>query len=100
MSFNWDNILFPKIKVETKSRWDKASVTTKHRIIRGRMENNKPLKCPICGKERKLELSNKDHEYKETPADWRYLCHQCHRQYDVKNDNYKFYKRFNSLSYK
>ena len=77
--------------------WERASVTTKHSIMRKRMDVNKPLKCPICKEIKKLELSNKDHEYKEDLSDWHYLCHQCHRHYDMDNNNFKFYKIFNSL---
>ena len=61
------------------------------------MKNTRPLKCPICGKIKKLELSNKDHEYKEDVKDWWYVCHLCHCNYDIKHNNYKFYEKFNLI---
>ena len=77
--------------------WDKTSVTTRHSRIRKILGKNKPLRCPLCNEIKKLELSNKDHEYREDLKDWWYLCHKCHWHYDTENNNHKFYKVFNSL---
>ena len=83
--------------MKQKLSWDEASIKSRHYRMIKRMENDKPFKCPICRERKKLELSNRDHEYKEDPSDWRYLCHKCHYHYDVENGNFKFYEKFNSL---
>lgn len=75
--------------------WEKSSVQTKH--VRMRRRIIKPSLCPLCGEKKKLTLANIDHEYREHPAEWFYLCYKCHRHYDIENDNYKFYKKFNAL---
>ena len=64
--------------------------------MRERIE--KPEFCPICGLKKKLELSNKDHEYKEDEKDWWWLCHKCHYWFDRKNNRpSNFKKKFDSL---
>lgn len=78
-------------------KWEDASTGVRHNRMRKLLASDKPSVCPLCQKDKKLELSNKDHEYKEALEDWWYLCHQCHRQYDMKQGNYKFYEKFNSL---
>jgi len=62
--------------------WEYASYIIKHYRVKKRLELSKPLKCPICNKDKKLELSNKDHKYREDIDDWQYLCHKCHYIYD------------------
>ena len=83
--------------MKQKIKWNDASISVRHSRMRKRLASTKPLLCPICGKDKVLELSNKDHQYHENIKDWQYICHKCHRAYDTKNDNYQFYKIFNSL---
>ena len=90
-------MIYGIINMPQENSWDKSSTTQKHKRMRKRLEKSKPLRCPLCNEIKKLELSNKDHKYNEDPQDWQYLCHQCHYHYDIENNNYRFYKVFNSL---
>lgn len=53
----------------------------------------KPDTCEHCGKKelrsRFINWANKDHKYKRRINDWLRLCVKCHRQYDIKNNNWK-----------
>ncbi len=53
-----------------------------HYLMRKRIP--KPLKCPICNEEKKLELTNLDQEYSENIDMWMWKCHSCHIEYDHK----------------
>ena len=78
--------------------WEQASIGLRHYRMRKLLGSNKPLKCPCCGMIKKIELSNKSHNYLEDPSDWQYLCHQCHSDYDMKNNSKStFYEKFNNL---
>ena len=46
----------------------------------------KPESCIICGKNKKLELSNKDHKYSRNIKDYQWICHKCHVKYDRENN--------------
>jgi hypothetical protein len=39
-------------------------------------------KCELCGSEKKLVWSNKNHLYKKDRKDWQRLCQRCHKRYD------------------
>ena len=58
----------------------------------------KPAICPKCKKEKKLELSNKDHTYKKELSNWQWLCRGCHFLYDYKTGLRKVprFKKVNS----
>ncbi len=44
-------------------------------------------KCEICNSQKKkLEWSNKDHNYKRNKEDWQAICRYCHRKYDKENN--------------
>ncbi|MFW6130471.1 MAG: NUMOD3 domain-containing DNA-binding protein [Atribacterota bacterium] len=63
-----------------KKEFEEIGITMKHK----RMEKIKPKPdvCEICGKNKKLELSNNDHKYRINPNDWKWLCRKCHMLYD------------------
>ncbi len=50
-----------------------------------------PKKCESCGttKAKKYEWANLDHKYQRILDDFIRLCTSCHRQYDIKNNNWK-----------
>jgi transposase-like protein len=77
--------------------WDQLAGTTKHKKMRLRLEKDKPSKCSICKKEKRLVLSNKKHDYKEDSDGWWYLCYKCHRNYDMENNKPQFYEKFELL---
>ena len=62
--------------------WGKLGYIQKHfrmgKII------TKPNNCPICNKEKKLELTNLNHNYFQNPEDWIWKCNSCHQKYDYK----------------
>lgn len=68
-----DNPSFGKIK-------ENPSYEAIHGYIRKRLKKSK--KCEICKKEKKLELSSKNHSYTRNTKDWWYLCKKCHYHYD------------------
>lgn len=43
----------------------------------------KPERCPICKKNKKLELSNKSGDYKRKLNDWEWICRSCHMKKDM-----------------
>ena len=46
-------------------------------------------KCEQCGKSNvRLEKANLDHSYRRDVNDYRTLCVQCHRYYDMFNNKY------------
>lgn len=66
---------------------NKVGIQALHTWIR--RHKKKPNKCPKCGKNKPLELSNIDHKYNRNLDDYRYLCRSCHRLYDIKHNGYK-----------
>lgn len=50
--------------------------------------------CTICGSDKRVEWSNKDHKYTRNVDDWQKLCHKCHHHYDLDNG-----LRINTLSF-
>lgn len=80
-------------KFEKSPMWkgDFASYSAMHdwvRNIKGR-----PMKCEICGDGgRKIyDWANKGHTYRRVADDYIRLCRPCHRQYDIKFNNYRGY---------
>lgn len=53
----------------------------------------KPDTCEKCGKSvlsgKKIQWANIDHKYKRVLDDYIRMCVSCHRQHDIKNNNYK-----------
>jgi hypothetical protein len=49
-----------------------------------------PKNCEICKRTdcKKYEWANKDHKYRRNLDDWIRLCTSCHRNYDIRNNNY------------
>ena len=73
------------VKRETDSpNWkgDKAKYIAKHEWARKQIP--KPKVCPDCGKEKRLDIANKDHLYKRVVEDWMYKCRSCHNKYDIR----------------
>lgn len=50
----------------------------------------KPRKCESCGTitAKKYEWANINHKYKRVLDDYVRMCTSCHRNYDIKNNNY------------
>ena len=73
------------LKGDKNSNWrgDDAGYNAIHKWVRE--HKSKPLLCEECGLEKKLELSNKDHEYQRNLEDYRWLCDKCHYDYDIEN---------------
>ena len=73
-----------KIEGEKSGRWkgEEAGYVAIHTHIR--KNKIKPKNCEICGENKILELSNKDHKYRRNIEDYQYLCKKCHAQYDLK----------------
>ena len=71
-------------KGEDNGNWkgDKAGIDAIHGWIKRRKP--KPESCELCGENKKLELSNKDHKYSRNLGDYQYVCKLCHRRYDIK----------------
>ena len=82
-------------KGENASNWkgDKIGVKPLHRWVRN--NKKKPKVCEICGKEKKLELSSKNHSYSRNLDEWQWVCKLCHKEYDPKNMGYLKRKRKN-----
>jgi len=55
---------------------ENPSYSTIHNWVRSRI--SKPERCPKCNKNRKLQLSCKDHKYSRDLKLWQYLCQSCH----------------------
>jgi len=50
----------------------------------------KANKCSHCGANTgKIEWANIDHKYRRNLDDYIQLCTSCHRDYDIKNNNYR-----------
>ena len=70
---------------------DAAKVSAKHNwMVR---KYGKPKYCEICKRtdKKQYDWSNKYHTYKRNREDWQRLCCSCHRDYDIKFNNYKKY---------
>ncbi len=69
-------------KNEKNSSWkgDNVGYNALHDWVR----RHKPKSniCEICGKEKKLTLSNTSGKYKRDINDFRWLCYSCHRKFD------------------
>ena len=61
---------------------DEAGYVALHKWVRKR--KFKPEVCEICKKNKPKELSNIDHNYRRQVKDYRWLCIECHRNYDNK----------------
>lgn len=59
---------------------DEAGYKALHKWVRKR--KFKPKVCEICKKKKPKELSNIDHNYRRQVKDYRWLCVECHRNYD------------------
>lgn len=44
----------------------------------------KPEFCENCGEYKKLELSNRNHQYSRKVNDYNWLCRSCHRYYEYR----------------
>jgi hypothetical protein len=66
-----------------------ANIKTKHRYVKN--HKGKPSKCEHCGTTTasNYDWANVDHKYSRKLSDYIRLCRSCHRQYDIKNNNYK-----------
>ena len=51
----------------------------------------KPNECEMCGKTdgNRFEWANIDHKYRRVLEDFIRMCTSCHRNYDIKNNNWK-----------
>ena len=81
---------------DKNSNWkgDSAGYGAIHKWVRNHKPT--PLLCEKCGLARKLELSNRDHEYRRNLDDYEWLCDKCHYDYDIENGlrsdaEYNFY---------
>lgn len=43
---------------------------------------NKPTICPVCGRNKTLDLHNKNSLYRRDLQDWEWLCRSCHMKKD------------------
>lgn len=77
---------YSKAKIGEKNpMWvgDKVSYKALHDYIR--VNKPKPLFCEKCGKQRKLELANKEGKnYTRNPNDYEYDCRSCHTALDIR----------------
>jgi hypothetical protein len=70
-----------------------------HLHIVVKREKGEPTKCEHCGKPTfkrsngscGIELANKTGKYLRDVSDWIYLCHRCHRIYDIKNNLFNLF---------
>ena len=46
----------------------------------------KPVLCPWCNQNKKLELANISGKYLFDMSDWMWLCHRCHMKQDGRLD--------------
>jgi len=64
--------------------WEEICYEHKHYRIKRMLEEEgifEPNICPICNKKsniRKMNLMNINHQYKENPLDYYYICGKCH----------------------
>lgn len=72
-------------------RWkgDNAGVVAMHRWVE--KWKGTPKKCEVCGTEKKgmYDWANVDHSYKRVLEDYIRMCRSCHRNYDIKNNNWR-----------
>lgn len=68
---------------------NEAGLTSKHDFVS--KWKGKPKKCENCGTEsaKKYEWANVDHKYRRVLDDYIRMCTSCHRNYDIKHNNYK-----------
>ena len=66
-------------RVPIWKNWNDLQINTRH--CRIYLLKKKPKNYEICGKEKKLQLSNKDHKYSENLNDWLFVCRLCHEKY-------------------
>jgi len=60
--------------------FNKLKYVQKH--LKMRKTIPKPRKCPVCGENKKLDLTNLDHNYSQNKDDWVWKCRKCHIIYD------------------
>jgi len=58
----------------------------------------KPNECEMCGKTegKRFEWANIDHKYRRVLDDFIRMCTSCHRNYDIKNNNWKGGKKLSN----
>lgn len=71
-----------KISKNKMKKWNEINLKSKHRRMKKLKKDNKL--CEICDSMKDLEMSNKDHTYKEDINNWQWLCHKCHIEFDKK----------------
>lgn len=51
----------------------------------------RPRRCEVCGttSAKKYEWANIDHRHRRVLEDFIRMCTSCHRNYDIKNNNYR-----------
>jgi hypothetical protein len=75
-----------------------ASISAIHKWLRKRI--TKPIKCNICHKEKKLQLSSKTHQYSREMSEYQYLCFSCHRKWDIQHNNNANYLAMSKVNWK
>lgn len=54
-----------------------------HRFVEKR--KMKPKNCENCNERKKVTLANmRNHNYTRNPADYKWLCYSCHRDFDLR----------------
>ena len=76
---------------EGKYKYTKITYSGLHRWVTKRIK--KPVVCPQCGSNKRLELTNSNHEYQMVLKDWGWLCHKCHMIIDGKMRKKGFSKK-------
>ena len=91
----YDHEYYLKNKDKIRERFQRAKKILNERLLKTiglnyndlhyRMRNiiKKSKYCRICNEEKKLELSNLDHNYSLDISDWTWLCKSCHTFYDI-----------------
>lgn len=88
----------PQYTNEGNPNWkgNKVSYVALHKWVY--RHKGKALKCEFCGKEKttpkSIQWANKDHKYLRNLEDFISLCVVCHRNFDIKNNNYQL-RRYN-----
>lgn len=101
----WKKVVSKKLSGEKSPFWkgNKVGYTALHDWVRKYL--GKPIKCsnaeckyPKKNSSRKtlkfpkrFEWANIDHQYQRKKEDYISLCVSCHRNYDIKNNNYRKY---------
>ncbi len=75
----WEKVKKFRKKAMENSELD-MDYTTLHHYIK--KIKPKPEYCEICNKHKPLELASKGHTYTKVPFDWKYLCRECHIEFD------------------